>query len=100
VHIVPTESEGTMRRIVILLILLGGGFLLARKLKVHERLMARCEAMFERMPDTFPPKRMMGGIEDIRAKTARILELLETRTGEANTPLPDAPSTEAVRHTA
>ena len=43
-----------MRRIVILLALLGGGFLLARRFKVHQRLMARCEAMFERLPHSAP----------------------------------------------
>ncbi|HET9324532.1 MAG TPA: hypothetical protein VFO03_11700 [Gaiellaceae bacterium] len=53
------------------------------------------------MPDTFPPKRMMRGIEEIRANTARTLELLEEReqTGEGQ-PLAEAPSTSAVAHTA
>jgi len=35
--------------------------------------------MFEHMPEDFRPKRMMGGIEEIRANTTRILELLEER---------------------
>jgi hypothetical protein len=70
-----------MRRIVIIGALAAVGFVVARKVapKVGQRLMARCEAMFERMPDDFPPKRMMRGIEEIRAKTTRILELLEAR---------------------
>ena len=45
--------------------------------KVREQLEAHCEDMFERMPDTFPPKRAMNGIEEVRGSTARILELLE-----------------------
>lgn len=37
--------------------------------------------MFDQMPDDFPPKKMLGGIEEIRANIARTLELLEVRTG-------------------
>jgi hypothetical protein len=55
--------------------------------QLGERLVARCEAMFERMPDTFPPKKMMRGIEEIRVTTGRILELLETRTKVADEPV-------------
>lgn len=75
-----------MRRIAVLgaLVAVGLVALRGRVPKLHERLMARCEAMFERMPDTFPPKRMLGGIEEIRANTARILDLLETRTGRSD----------------
>src|SRR5215218_4204012 len=49
--------------------LAGVGGLVARPLaaKLHARLIAGCERMFEQMPDTFPPKRMMRGIEEIRA---------------------------------
>ena len=76
-----------MRRIVIGGALAGVGVLIARalgpKLKLHERLMARCEGMFEQMPDDFPPKRMMRGIEEIRANTARTRELLEEQRGES-----------------
>jgi hypothetical protein len=44
-------------------------------------MMAACKGMFEQMPDDFPPKKMMDGIEEIRANTARTLELLgEERT--------------------
>jgi hypothetical protein len=70
-----------MRRILIVGAVAGVGFLILRviapKLKLHERLMARCEAMFERMPDECPPKRMMRGIDETQATTARILDLLE-----------------------
>ena len=72
-----------MRRIAITAALTGVGVLVIRALapKLHERLLAGCERMFERMPDDFPPKRMMRGIEEIRADTARTLELLEERRG-------------------
>ena len=92
-----------MRRIVIVGAIVGVGVLLvrARVPKLHERLVARCESMFERMPDTFPPKKMMRGIEDIRVKTTRILELLEADKEAADKPqLPDASSVEAVHHAA
>lgn len=71
-----------MRRIATGAALAGVGVLMMRALvpKLHARLMAGCERMFEQMPDTFPPKRMMRDIEDIRASSARTLELLEERT--------------------
>ena len=43
-----------------------------------------CERMLDQMPDDFPPKRMMGNVEQLRDSNARILELLEKeapRTG-------------------
>src|SRR5512133_3147620 len=81
-----------MRRLATAAVLTGVGVLVARaivpKLKLHERLMARCERMFQEMPEDLPPKRIMRGIEEIRADTARTLELLEVRkpAGEAEPP--------------
>jgi hypothetical protein len=71
-----------MRRLVIVGALVGVGLVVVRTRgsKLHERLMAGCERMFERMPDDFPPKKAMRGIDDIRANTARIVDLLESRT--------------------
>lgn len=71
-----------MRRIAISGAVIGGVVLAARVLapKLHARMLATCKGMFEHMPEDFPPKRMMGGIEEIRANTTRILELLEERT--------------------
>ena len=89
-----------MKRIATAAALTGVGVLAARaivpKLKLHERLMARCERMFQQMPDDFPPKRIMRGVEEIRANTKRTLEILQEReTGEAE-PLGEIASTEAV----
>jgi hypothetical protein len=92
-----------MRRIVIVGAVAGVGFLIVRAIapKLRDRVMARCEGMFEQMPDEFPPKKMMRGIDEITSKTARILELLEARKDEAVEPtLADASSTEAVVHEA
>ena len=77
-----------MRRILIVGTLAGVGFLIVRAVapKLPDRLMARCEAMFEQMPDDFPPKRMMRGIEEMRVNTARIAELLEARNDETDEP--------------
>jgi hypothetical protein len=76
-----------MRRIAISAALIGGVVVAARVLapKLHARMMAACEEMFEQMPEDFPPKRMMGGIEEIRENTARTLALLEQRTEAAKT---------------
>jgi hypothetical protein len=74
-----------MRRIAIRAAFVGAGVLAVRKLapKLHERCLAACERMFEQMPEDFPPKRMMQGIEEIRANTARTRELLEEQRGES-----------------
>ena len=74
-----------MRRIVIGTALVGGVVIAARLLapKLHARMLAACKGLFEQMPEDFPPKRMMGGIEEIRANTARTLELLEERREHA-----------------
>jgi hypothetical protein len=73
-----------MRRIAIGAAVIGIGMLAARALspKLHARLLAACERTFEQMPEEFPPKRIMRGIEEIRADTARTLELLEAREQE------------------
>ena len=44
------------------------------------RAMRNCQEMFERMPEEFPPKRMMRNIEEIRGQNARILHHLEEET--------------------
>jgi hypothetical protein len=47
-----------------------------------ERAMAKCEQMFENMPEDFPPKRMMRGIEEVREQNVEILRQLgEQRQG-------------------
>jgi hypothetical protein len=71
-----------MRRIAIRAAVIGGVMLTARALgpRLHARMLAACEGMFEQMPKDFPPKKMMAGIEEIRATTARVLELLQERT--------------------
>lgn len=91
-----------MRRVAKAAALTGAGVLVARavvpKLKLHERGMAACERMFQQMPEDFPPKRMMRGIEEIRANTARTLELLEERKADEAEPVSELSSTEAVAH--
>jgi hypothetical protein len=70
-----------MRRKEVGVALAAVGVLVARASapRLHARLMAVCERMFEQMPDTLPPKRMMRGIEEIRANSARTLALLEAQ---------------------
>jgi hypothetical protein len=51
------------------------------------RAMTKCQEMFDRMPEEFPPKRMMRGIEGIREQNSRILrDLDEERTAVADAP--------------
>jgi hypothetical protein len=77
-----------MRRIAIIGALAGVGILILRSQmpKLQERVMAHCEGMFERMPDTFPPKTIMRDIDEIRATTARIEHMLEVRADKAVEP--------------
>ena len=84
-RVVPRREVRKMRRFAIAAALVAVGVLVVRvRLRnLHERLAARCEAMFDRMPDTFPPKKMMHGIEETRVQTTRILELLEARNNES-----------------
>ena len=44
---------------------------------LSEFAMRHCEQMFEQMPDDFPPRRMMRGIDEIREQNTRILHQLE-----------------------
>ena len=41
------------------------------------RAMTRCQEMFDRMPEEFPPKRIVHGIEEIREQNSQILRELE-----------------------
>lgn len=52
------------------------------------RAMTKCGEMLARMPEDFPPKRIMRGIEEIRDQNARILHHLEER----ETTLADSPA--------
>jgi hypothetical protein len=47
--------------------------------QMRERWMVGVERVFEQAPDTFPPKRMLQGIEETRANTERILGVLDRR---------------------
>jgi hypothetical protein len=84
-----------MRRLVISVAVIGGVVVPARVLapKLHARMLATCKGMFEHMPEDSPPKRMMGGIEEIRSNTTRILELLDERTRTQPKPQEEAPWT-------
>jgi hypothetical protein len=70
-----------IRRIAAGAALVGAAALVLRALapKLHARMLAACEHMFDEMPDTFPPKRMLRGIDEIRVNSARTVELLEER---------------------
>lgn len=43
---------------------------------LRDRAMAKCQEMFDRMPEEFPPKRVMRGIEDVRDQNSQILRRL------------------------
>jgi hypothetical protein len=57
-----------MRRIATVGAFLGVGILMTRVVvpKLHERVMTRCEAIFERRPEKLPARKMMCGVEAVR----------------------------------
>lgn len=69
-----------IRRTATRVALVGAAALVLRALapKLHARMPAACEHMFEELPDSFPPKRMLRGIDEIRVNSAERL-LLEQR---------------------
>ena len=73
-----------IRRIATGAALVGAAALVLRALapKLHARMQAACEHMFEEMPDSFLPKRILRGIDEIRVNSARTVELLEERRQE------------------
>lgn len=70
-----------MRRVALIAVFTAAVVVVVRALvpRLHSRLLVACERMFEEMPESFPPKRMMRGIEEINVNSARALELLEER---------------------
>ena len=68
-----------MRKAIVLLAMIGGLALLARRFgpQMRARCMAACEHMLDGMPDAFPPKRMMGDLEVLRTQSERMIALLE-----------------------
>lgn len=70
-----------MRRFAVDVALAGAGVLVVRAAapRLHARMMAACERMFEEMPESFPPRQMLRGIEEIKANSVRTLELLDGR---------------------
>ena len=68
-----------MKKLFVGAALVGGGVYAVRRFgpALGEFAMRHCEQMFEQMPDDFPPKRMMRGIEEIREQNTRILHQLE-----------------------
>lgn len=68
-----------MRKVIVGIAVLGAGVVALRRFgpALGRRAMSKCEQMFDRMPEDFPPKRMVRGIDEIREQNARILHLFE-----------------------
>ncbi len=74
-----------MRRLIVFLVVAVGVFVAARKMAesagpaVREHCAELCDRMLAKMPESFPPNRMMADLDALKEKTDRILELLEER---------------------
>ena len=49
---------------------------------VRVRCAAACERMLAKMPESFPPNRMMAELEVLMERTARILDLVDRPTDD------------------
>ncbi len=74
-----------MRRLIVFTAAAATAVLVIRLIapRVAPTLQARgsdmCDRMLDRMPDSFPPKRVMTDLQSIKDQTARILDELQQR---------------------
>lgn len=68
-----------MKKMLVAVAVGAGILILVRRFgpALGQRMMRKCEEMFDRMPEDFPPKRMMRRIDDIREQNAEILRRAE-----------------------
>lgn len=68
-----------MRNVFIGVAVIGMAAYAARRMgsRLGERAIRECETMFEHMPEDYPPKRMVRGIDEIREQNTRILRQLQ-----------------------
>ena len=72
-----------MRRLIVFAVLAVGIRLAIRKMAenagpaMRERCSEMCDGMLAKMPESFPPNRMMADLDTLKENTARILEMLE-----------------------
>ena len=68
-----------MRRFVIVVLLAAPIVLIARKMApaMRARCANACERMLAKMPESFPPNRMMADLETIKEQTERILDVVD-----------------------
>lgn len=86
-----------MKRIAIAIIVSASCFVAIWRIapRLGRKAMQECEGMLARMPEDFPPKRVMHSLEEIRRQNARILCLLEERE-RAATPRPTDKNVEVI----
>lgn len=73
-----------MRRLIILAVIAVGIRMAVRKMAENgpamgERCSEMCDRMLAKMPESFPPNRMMADLDSLKEKADRILEMLEER---------------------
>jgi len=73
-----------MRRLIIFAVVTVGILLVIRKMAengpaMRERCSEMCDRMLAKMPESFPPNRMMADLDSLKERTDRILEMLEER---------------------
>lgn len=76
-----------MKKMLVVVAVGAGILILVRRFgpALGQRMMRKCEEMFDRMPEDFPPKQMMRGIDDIRELNAEILRRAEQSTASVGT---------------
>ncbi|GMQ85117.1 MAG: hypothetical protein BMS9Abin07_0682 [Acidimicrobiia bacterium] len=75
-----------MKRLTIMALLAAGVILAMRRMlqmggpEMREKTSEACERMLSRMPESFPPNRMMADLDFLKEQSARLLDVLEGRT--------------------
>ncbi len=72
-----------MKRLMIVALLAAGVVVAMRKMvqacgpAMRAKCSKLCDRMLDRMPESFPPNRMMSDLETLKEQTTRILDVLE-----------------------
>jgi hypothetical protein len=68
-----------MKKVIIRGAVFVGAFAALRRFgpALKQRAMKKCAGMFQEMPEDFPPKRMLRGIDEIREQNTLILHELD-----------------------
>ena len=74
-----------MRRFIIGMVVVAAMGLVVQQMApaMRSRFAAACERMLAKMPESFPPNRMMADLEALKEQTARLIDLVDRPADDA-----------------